>query len=419
VIARPAIVVRNLSKAYKVYDRRSSVLLEMITGRPRHREAWALRDISFTVQRGEVVGVIGRNGSGKSTLLKILAGTLDRSGGDVEIDGKISAILELGTGFHPDYSGRENIIMGGLCLGMSRQEMERKADSIIDFSELRAVIDQPFKTYSSGMKARLTFAVAISVEPDILIVDEALATGDQFFVAKCIQRIEQLCQSGATVFFVSHSLSLVERLCQRALWIDQGQMLCDGPARTVCREYEISNLSERQRVRQQVSNAAADSAPEPAQPLGTGEARILDLTIRDEDGQPCTVLQAGKAYTFQYLVESRIAANVGFSMQMWTADGHVAFSISNWAHLAPGGVETSRELSVQPGQQVVEVDFAPLLLAAGEYTISASVFPSPSMLHIDQYYDVQWKRWAIAVHREARRHTTHFEQPAEFRLRAA
>lgn len=235
-----AISVRNLSKVYKVYAKPGDMLKEILMGTCNYSEYWALKNISFDVYKGEVVGIIGANGAGKSTLLKVLAGTLAKSAGDYTINGKISAILELGTGFHPEYSGRDNIVMGCMCLGMSRQKALSKVPSIIEFSELAAVIDQPFKTYSSGMQARLTFATAISIEPDILIIDEALAAGDAYFAIKSFARIKQICASGSTVLFVSHGSSQVATLCSRAIWIENGEIRKIGSAIDVTREYDYS-----------------------------------------------------------------------------------------------------------------------------------------------------------------------------------
>lgn len=241
------ISAKHLDKTYKLYRHPSQMLKEMIFRKDYHKKFDALKNINFEIARGEVVGIVGRNGSGKSTLLKIIAGVLDHTGGQIKVNGKVSAILDLGLGFHPEQTGRENIYNGAMILGMSKEEIDQKVQSIIDFSELGDFIDQPFKTYSSGMRARLTFSVATAVEPEILIIDEALAAGDMFFTTKCMDRMTKMCKSGATVLFVSHSLPLVQKLCGRALYLEKGRLVKDGPAFGVCQMYEYSVMDENSR----------------------------------------------------------------------------------------------------------------------------------------------------------------------------
>lgn len=293
-----AIRVTGLGKAYRRYGRRLDFLREIITGTPRHVEHWALADVSFEVGRGRVVGIIGPNGAGKSTLLKIVAGLLDATTGHAEIFGRLSAILELGTGFHPDVSGRENIILGGMCLGMTKAEVEAKVPWIIAFSELADVIDEPFRTYSSGMQARLTFATAISVDPEVFIVDEALAAGDASFVNKCMRRVREICESGATVLFVSHSSGLISELCDEAIWIDKGRVLMHGNAQRVSKAYEQSvwdqqealNLSETRKLSEAIERTAATGKYE----TGGGGIRISSVDILGTNGEPTGVVMNGE-----------------------------------------------------------------------------------------------------------------------------
>ena len=223
-----AIRVNNLSKEFKLYEHPSDMFKEIITGRPRYRAFWALENISFEVFRGQAVGLLGRNGAGKSTLLKIISGTLDKTSGEILTNGRISSILELGTGFNAEYTGRENIYLGGLMIGLSNAEIMEKEDWIIEFSELRNFIDQPFKTYSSGMQARLTFATAVCVDPDILIVDEALSVGDAKFARKSFAKMEEFRKNGKTIVLVSHNSNQVASFCDFGLILENGRIYDSG-----------------------------------------------------------------------------------------------------------------------------------------------------------------------------------------------
>ena len=223
-----AIRVSNLSKMFKMYARPADMFWGLLAGKQNYKPFWALRDVSFEVRRGQVVGIMGRNGAGKSTLLKIITGTLDHTAGSVAVTGRISSIMELGTGFHGEYSGRENIYLGGLMVGLTREEILGKMDWVIEFSELEDFIDQPFKTYSTGMQARLTFSTAVCIDPDILIIDEALSVGDAKFQRKSFGKIQEFRNVGRTILLVSHDPNTISTFCDHAILLDKGRVLDQG-----------------------------------------------------------------------------------------------------------------------------------------------------------------------------------------------
>lgn len=233
-----AISVKNVSKCFKKYPHPVARLQEiLLPGKSRAQEFWALQDISFEIPKGETLGVIGRNGSGKSTLLQIIAGTLAPTTGSVQVNGRISALLELGSGFNPEFTGRQNVFFNGRLLGLSQQEIEDRFDEIAGFADIGEFIDQPVKTYSSGMFVRLAFAVAVNVDPDVLIVDEALAVGDVVFQHRCIRRMRALMDSGITTLFVSHDSSAIKTLCSSAIMIHDGKMHTSGSPNQVIIDY--------------------------------------------------------------------------------------------------------------------------------------------------------------------------------------
>jgi lipopolysaccharide transport system ATP-binding protein len=270
----PVIRVRSLSKCYLIYDRpqdrlKQSIVprLQRLIGRPPHtyhREFWALRDVSFEVRKGETVGIIGRNGAGKSTLLQLLCGTLHPTGGTVTASGRIAALLELGSGFNPEFSGRENVYLYAGVLGLSRKQVEDRFDDIAAFADIGDFIDQPIKTYSTGMVLRLAFAVIAHVDADILIIDEALAVGDAFFVQKCMRFLRRFMETG-TILFVSHDTGAVINLCQRAIWLQDGAIRALGQPKDIAETY-LADLYEALQGASATSNGAAKPPPSEGTP---------------------------------------------------------------------------------------------------------------------------------------------------------
>jgi lipopolysaccharide transport system ATP-binding protein len=245
-----ALLVKNLGKLYKLYDSPRARLTALITGRPTHRPHWALADVGFALERGQCLGVLGDNGAGKSTLLKLVAGTILPTQGEVQrpVGSRITAILELGAGFHPEFTGRENLRFAGSLIGLDERELARLETGIIAFAEIEEAIDRPVKTYSSGMTVRLAFALVTAIEPDVLIIDEALAVGDQHFQKKCVDRINAFRVSGCTILFCSHSQYLIRQLCDVALWLEAGRPKLIGPTEMVLAGYDahVRALNARQ-----------------------------------------------------------------------------------------------------------------------------------------------------------------------------
>jgi ABC-type polysaccharide/polyol phosphate transport system ATPase subunit len=278
-MADNAISVEGLWKRFRLYHEKNQYLKSAVMKgrRAKYEDFWALKDVSFEVPHGQVFGIIGSNGSGKSTLLKCLTGILAPDQGSIHADGRVAALLELGAGFHPDLSGRENIGLNGAILGMSKKDLENKFDDIVQFAGLEKFIDTPVKNYSSGMTVRLGFAVAINVEPEILIIDEVLAVGDEEFQQRCFQKIEQFRREGRTIIFVSHGLSQVSQFCNDALWLEKGEVQKIGPA------YEV--VSEYTGIAHNVEHSQNDSlSDEPVDRWGTGEVRITGVTMTSTDG---------------------------------------------------------------------------------------------------------------------------------------
>lgn len=282
------IKVEHLSKVYPMFERKSDRVKEAlsITRKKYHRDFYALNDVSFEVKKGETIGIIGQNGSGKSTLLKILSGVLTQTSGSVKINGKVSALLELGAGFNPEMTGLENIYLNGMIMGYSREEMESKIETISKFADIGDFLYQPVKTYSSGMFGRLAFAVAINVDPEILIVDEVLSVGDLRFQIKCLNQMKKMMERGTTVLFVSHDISAIRRFCSRAIWINRGVIERSGDVNKVADQYlnylKLGEITEDRNEGNEVLIKEQEELP-PFTP-GNNIAEIIDFKIMDVNG---------------------------------------------------------------------------------------------------------------------------------------
>ena len=373
-----AIAVSNVSKSYRRYARPWHRLCEWLSGGRLiwHEAFWALSGITFSVASGESVGIIGLNGAGKSTLLKILTGTTRPTEGEVRLDGRTAALLELGMGFHPDFSGRQNVLVAGQLMGLSVRELAAVMPDIEGFAEIGDYINQPVRTYSTGMAVRLAFSVATAVRPEILIVDETLSVGDAYFQHKCIRRIKEFQDAGTTILFVSHDATAVKTLCERALLLDGGRLIQDGPPDRVLDYYNA--LIARREANREILQAEAASGRLTTR-SGTFEARIAEIDLLDADGQPARAFTVGDLGRVRVRVEfasSVVAPTIGILIR--DRVGNDVFGTNSF-YVAP------IEGTYEPGDGIT-VDFdIQLNLGVGTYTLTVAAHSDAT--HLVNNYD--------------------------------
>jgi ABC-type polysaccharide/polyol phosphate transport system ATPase subunit len=354
-VAHPVIVVDDVAKRFRlVHERNSTLKATVFNGfrRTVHEEFWALKGVTFDVEEGTTYGLIGHNGSGKSTLLKCIARIYRPDRGYVSARGRMSALLELGAGFHPELSGRENVYLNGSILGMSRRDIDRRFDDIVEFAGLEQFIDTPVKNYSSGMYVRLGFSVAITVEPDVLLIDEILAVGDESFQQRCLEKFADLRRSGRTIVLVSHGLDAVRTICDRAAWLDHGSLVKEGEAHDVVTAYLESVRDDRRAVDQASGRLVT---PEEAE----GGWHIHAMHLVDDTGREVDVVDSRGELTIRVEIETAADEDVALAIGLYRTDGvHVAGPVHRFH-------------SVGRGRKTVDYRISSLRLTAGTYDVSA------------------------------------------------
>jgi ABC-2 type transport system ATP-binding protein len=357
-MADPAVVVEGVSKRFRLYHERNRSLKALIlrAGRVRYDEFWALRDVSLEIPEGITFGLVGENGSGKSTLLKCIAKILRPDDGRIRTRGKMAALLELGSGFHPELSGRENVFLNGSILGLSKRDLTAKFDDIVSFAGLERFIDQPVKNYSSGMYVRLGFSVAINIDPDVLLVDEVLAVGDAVFQRRCNEKFADFRRAGKTVVIVSHAADAMRTMCDQVAWLKDGQIVTQGRSEDVVDEYVDQGHEDRVEVTPEVAESR----------WGSGEVRLQDVTLVDASGRDTSHPSTGDAVTFRlrYRATKPVAKPV-FGLALETLDGTWL-----WAHHTRDAGFVPDEIS---GEGTVDLHVPNLVLQPGTYDLSASI----------------------------------------------
>ena len=436
-----AIKIKDVTKLYKLYDKPTDRLKESLglTKKRKYKEHYALHNVSFNVKRGECVGIIGTNGAGKSTILKIITGVLNPTAGEVAIDGRISALLELGAGFNMEYTGIENVYLNGTMIGFSKEEIDAKLQDILDFADIGDFVHQPVKTYSSGMFVRLAFAVAINIDPEILIVDEALSVGDVFFQLKCFKKFEEFKKQGKTILFVSHDLSSIERYCDKAILMDHGRNVAEGRPIDIINKYKkimtgmtVAEMEEQENLRKEkleaiaaepkkagaenskseneslvTSDVEGDSKNESAvtsdvrgdsfkrwrdylevnpnlDEYGDGAAKLIDFGLFDEDGNITTTILKGSRFTIRSKVEFKEDVDDPiFTYTFKTVKGQDITGTNTMFEKVSVGKASKGEIYVASFEQEMN-------LQGGEYLLSMSCtsFVDGELVAHDRLYDV-------------------------------
>lgn len=382
-MAEIAIKIESLSKIYRLYDKPIDRMKESlsISKKKYSKEHYALKNITFDVKKGDSIGIVGKNGSGKSTLLKIITGVLTQSQGSIEVNGKIAALLELGAGFNPEYTGIENIYLNGTMMGYTKEEMEKRVNPIVEFADIGEFINQPVKTYSSGMFARLAFAVAINVEPEILIVDEALSVGDTRFQIKCIDKMKELKEKGTTILFVSHATEQIKRFCNRAVWINNGEMMDIGESSEIIDKYESymlyggivdSNVNEKNEKKELVDDDDLDPMIRPKEDI---LAKITEIKVDKTKLKTFDSLEV----TVKYEIYEQEILGFLLGVAIYTPNREYIFGPNT--HL------DKIEVPSKYGRHVVKYMIPSLTLMGGEYSIDVGIFNNEGIVCIDYKTD--------------------------------
>jgi lipopolysaccharide transport system ATP-binding protein len=379
-----AIRFEDVSKQFTLHRERPRSFQELLLSWRRYQrhkpeKFWVLKDLSFDVAKNETLGVIGPNGAGKSTILKLIAGIIVPTEGKIKVSGRVSSLLELGAGFHPDMTGRDNIFLYGSLLGLSRAMMRQRFDNIVAFSELEEFIDLPVKTYSSGMYLRLAFAVAIHVDPEVLLIDEILAVGDEAFQAKCLERITDMQSQGVSILFISHDLGSVSQLCTRAIWLEGGRSRAEGPAEMVVRRYLDAVAKKQSQQLAERNREAVGREQTGASRWGSGEIEITQVRLLDCMGQERYVFFTNEELNIQmhYSVATRVE-NPIFGLALHRSDGlHITGPNTRFGDL---------EIPVVEGRGVIEYSIPQLPMLPGRYQISVAVHNAADTRMFD-YHD--------------------------------